>query len=332
MILVLGGAGYIGSHTVRALVEAGRDVVVIDDLSTGHREAVPQSVRLYTGDIRDGAFLDSVLERERPEAIIHFAARSLVGESMKKPLEYYDNNVRGTLSVLEAMLRNGVNNIVFSSSAAAYGEPKRVPIEEDDPKAPTNPYGETKLAVERMLKWVRAAHGIRYASLRYFNACGAHPSGEIGEAHSPETHLMPLVLNAALGRSGALSVFGDDYDTPDGTCLRDYIHVSDLASAHILAVDALLSGNAGGCFNLGIGKAFSVLEVIEAAERVTGKRVPAVRAVRRAGDPAVLLSSNERAMRELKWTPRVTTVDEMLLSAFKWHESHPDGYGSLTQA
>lgn len=325
-ILVLGGAGYIGSHTVSALAEAGRDVAVADNLSTGHIEAVHPSARFYRGDIRDGAFMDSVLTAEKPEAVIHFAACSLVGESMKDPLKYYNNNVCGAVSVLESMRRCGVKHIVFSSTAAVYGEPERVPIEESDAKRPTNTYGETKLAVERMLHWSGLAYGSTYAALRYFNACGAHPSGDIGEAHSPETHLIPLALRAAAGLNPAIEVYGDDYPTPDGTCLRDYIHVSDLAAAHIAAVDYLLAGGRSGSFNLGIGKAFSVLDIIRAVERVTGRELPVKRAARRAGDPAVLLASNSLALETLGWRPSVTDIDAIVASAWKWHEKHPFGY------
>ena len=239
-ILVLGGAGYIGSHTARALVEAGREVVVADNLETGFRAAVPAGARFYEGDIRDRAFVDRLFENERIEGVIHFAANSQVGESMAKPLKYYDNNLCGTKTLLESMVAHGVLTIVFSSTAATYGEPERVPILENDRTEPTNCYGETKLSMEKMMKWVSAAHGLRFVALRYFNACGAQPDASIGEAHNPETHLLPLILQVPNGQREAISIFGDDYPTPDGTCIRDYIHVCDLAQAHILALDYLL--------------------------------------------------------------------------------------------
>ena len=273
-ILVLGGAGYIGSHTVYALIEKGVDVVVIDNLETGHIEAVHEKARFYKGDIRDRAFVDSVLDKEKIDAVIHFAANSLVGESMVNPLKYYDNNVNGTKVLLQSMVAHGLDKIVFSSTAAAYGEPEKVPILETDRTEPTNTYGETKLAMEKMFKWTDRAHGLKYVSLRYFNACGAHVSGKIGEAHSPETHLIPLILQVPLGQREYISIFGDDYDTSDGTCIRDYIHVTDLAQAHILAVDYLMKGNESNIFNLGNGVGFTVKEVIDTARKVTGHEIP----------------------------------------------------------
>lgn len=274
-ILVLGGAGYIGSHTVYALIEKGVDVVVIDNLETGHIEAVHEKARFYKGDIRDRAFVDSVLDKEKIDAVIHFAANSLVGESMVNPLKYYDNNVNGTKVLLQSMVAHGLDKIVFSSTAATYGEPEKVPILETDRTEPTNTYGETKLAMEKMFKWTDRAHGLKYVSLRYFNACGAHVSGKIGEAHSPETHLIPLILQVPLGQREYISIFGDDYDTSDGTCIRDYIHVTDLAQAHILAVDYLMKGNESNIFNLGNGVGFTVKEVIDTARKVTGHEIPA---------------------------------------------------------
>ena len=280
-ILVLGGAGYIGSHTVYALIEKGVDVVVIDNLETGHIEAVHEKARFYKGDIRDRAFVDSVLDKEKIDAVIHFAANSLVGESMVNPLKYYDNNVNGTKVLLQSMVAHGLDKIVFSSTAATYGEPEKVPILETDRTEPTNTYGETKLAMEKMFKWTDRAHGLKYVSLRYFNACGAHVSGKIGEAHSPETHLIPLILQVPLGQREYISIFGDDYDTSDGTCIRDYIHVTDLAQAHILAVDYLMKGNESNIFNLGNGVGFTVKEVIDTARKVTGHEIPAKIAERR---------------------------------------------------
>lgn len=325
-ILVLGGAGYIGSHTVYALIEKGEDVVIIDNLETGHVEAIHPQARFYQGDIRDRAFLDSVFEKEKIDAVVHFAANSLVGESMSDPLKYYDNNVNGTKVLLQSMVAHGVKRIVFSSTAATYGEPERIPILESDKTEPTNPYGETKLAMEKMFQWTDRAHGIKYVSLRYFNACGAHVSGNIGEAHSPETHLIPLILQVPLGQREKISIYGDDYPTSDGTCIRDYIHVTDLARAHILAVEYLMKGNESNIFNLGNGVGFTVKEVIDTARKVTGHPIPAAVAPKRAGDPAQLIASSEKAKTVLGWTLEYTGLEEIIASAWKWHRSHPHGY------
>lgn len=325
-ILVLGGAGYIGSHTVYALVEKGVDVVVIDNLETGHIEAVHEKARFYKGDIRDRAFVDSVLDKEKIDAVIHFAANSLVGESMVNPLKYYDNNVNGTKVLLQSMVAHGLDKIVFSSTAATYGEPEKVPILETDRTEPTNTYGETKLAMEKMFKWTDRAHGLKYVSLRYFNACGAHVSGKIGEAHSPETHLIPLILQVPLGQREYISIFGDDYDTSDGTCIRDYIHVTDLAQAHILAVDYLMKGNESNIFNLGNGVGFTVKEVIDTARKVTGHEIPARIAERRAGDPARLIASSDKARQVLLWKPEHANLEEIISTAWNWHKNHPNGY------
>ena len=269
-ILVAGGAGYIGSHTVYELIDNGADVVIIDSLETGHIEAVHPKARFYQGDIRDRAFLDDVLTKEKNiDGVIHFAANSLVGESMTNPLKYYDNNVYGTKVLLEKLIEYGINHVVFSSTAATYGEPKSIPIVETDPTQPTNAYGETKLAMEKMFKWCDVAHGLKYVALRYFNACGAHISGKIGEAHNPESHLIPLILQVPNGKRESIKVFGTDYPTKDGTCVRDYIHVTDLAAAHILAVKYLIDGNESNTFNLGNGVGFTVNEVIEKAKQVT---------------------------------------------------------------
>ena len=275
-ILVLGGAGYIGSHTVYELIDAGRDVVVADNLQTGFRAAVHPKARFYQLDIRDKGALDTLFQAEDIEGVIHFAASSQVGESMSDPLKYYDNNLHGTMVLLKSMVEHGVDKIVFSSTAATYGEPERVPILETDRTQPTNCYGETKLSMEHMMSWVSRAHGLKYVALRYFNACGAHPSGAIGEAHDPETHLIPIILQVPNGQREAVSVFGDDYPTADGTCIRDYIHVTDLAQAHILALDYLLKGGENNVFNLGNGVGFSVKEVIDVAREVTGHPIPAV--------------------------------------------------------
>lgn len=325
-ILVLGGAGYIGSHTVYALIEKGVDVVVIDNLETGHIEAVHEKARFYKGDIRDRAFVDSVLDMEKIDAVIHFAANSLVGESMVNPLKYYDNNVNGTKVLLQSMVAHGLDKIVFSSTAATYGEPEKVPILETDRTEPTNTYGETKLAMEKMFKWTDRAHGLKYVSLRYFNACGAHVSGKIGEAHSPETHLIPLILQVPLGQREYISIFGDDYDTSDGTCIRDYIHVTDLAQAHILAVDYLMKGNESNIFNLGNGVGFTVKEVIDTARKVTGHEIPAKIAERRAGDPARLIASSDKARQVLLWKPEHADLEEIISTAWNWHKNHPNGY------
>lgn len=325
-ILVLGGAGYIGSHTVYELIDSGREVIVADNLQTGFRAAVHPRARFYELDIRDRAALDALFEAENIEGVIHFAASSQVGESMTDPLKYYDNNLCGTACLLQAMLAHGVDKIVFSSTAATYGEPERVPILECDRTAPTNCYGETKLAMEKMMHWTGIAHGLRYVALRYFNAAGAHPDGSIGEAHTPETHLIPLILQVPNGQRERVSVFGTDYDTRDGTCVRDYIHVCDLARAHILALDYLLGGGESNVFNLGNGVGFTVKEIIDVARRVTGHAIPAREEDRRPGDPAVLIASSQKAADILGWQPRYTKVEDIITSAWKWHRAHPDGY------
>lgn len=328
-ILVLGGAGYIGSHTVYELTDAGEDVVIIDNLETGYKEAVHPKAKFYQGDLRDRAFVDSVLDQETGiDAVIHFAANSLVGESMTNPLKYYDNNLCGTKTMLESMVAHGIDKIVFSSTAATYGEPEKTPILETDRTEPTNTYGETKLSMEKMFKWVGRAHGLRFVSLRYFNACGAHKSGEIGEAHNPETHLIPLILQVPNGKREAISIFGTDYPTKDGTCVRDYIHVTDLAQAHILAVKYLMEGNESDIFNLGNGIGFTVKEVIETAKEVTQKPIKAVEEGRRAGDPAVLIASSEKVKKVLGWKPEHADLHEIIESAWRWHSTHPEGYQS----
>ena len=326
-VLVTGGAGYIGSHTVCELIGQGYDVAVADDLSTGHIEAVHEKARFYNGDIRDKAFLSELFRKEAVDGVIHFAASSLVGESMVDPLKYYNNNMYGTMVLLETMAGNGIDKIVFSSSAAVYGEPESVPIREEDRTAPLNTYGETKLAMERMMKWTSAAHGLRYVALRYFNACGAHVSGCIGEDHCPETHLIPIILQAAAGRREYISVFGNDYDTPDGTCIRDYVHVTDLARAHVLALEYLAGGGASDVFNLGSGRGFSVAEIIEHTKRVTGRDFAVKYEDRRPGDPAVLISSGDKAERVLGWRPESSEIGRVLESAWEWHRNHPDGFG-----
>ena len=327
-ILVTGGAGYIGSHTVYKLIEEGRDVVIIDNLETGYQQAIHPKAKFYKGDIRDKEFLNNVFSKEHIEAVIHFAANSLVGESMKNPLKYYDNNLYGTKVLLSSMIENNIKKIVFSSTAATYGEPEKYPIEETDKTEPTNTYGETKLAMEKMFKWTEVAHGLKYVSLRYFNACGAHESGKIGEAHNPETHLIPLILQVPNGKREFISIFGNDYNTEDGTCIRDYIHVTDLAKAHILAVDYLLAGNESNIFNLGNGKGFSVKQVIDVARNVTKYNIPEVISERRAGDPAILIEKKKKKKNVLGWKPEHDSLEEIISSAWKWHKNHPYGYNN----
>lgn len=328
-ILVAGGAGYIGSHTVYELIDNGADVVIIDSLETGHIEAVHPKARFYQGDIRDRAFLDDVLTKEKNiDGVIHFAANSLVGESMTNPLKYYDNNVYGTKVLLEKLIEYGINHVVFSSTAATYGEPKSIPIVETDPTQPTNAYGETKLAMEKMFKWCDVAHGLKYVALRYFNACGAHISGKIGEAHNPESHLIPLILQVPNGKRESIKVFGTDYPTKDGTCVRDYIHVTDLAAAHILAVKYLIDGNECNTFNLGNGVGFTVNEVIEKAKQVTKLPIKVEQDARRAGDPAVLIASSEKAKEVLGWKPKYDSLETIIETAWNWHKNHPDGFAS----
>jgi UDP-glucose 4-epimerase len=325
-ILVTGGAGYIGSHCVAALLDRGADVVVVDDLSKGHRQAV-KGGRLYIGDVADQHFLDGVFSRENVEAVIHFAAYSLVGESMSIPDEYFRNNVTAGLTLIRTMVAHKVPYLVFSSTAATFGEPVRVPIEEDDPQVPTNPYGESKLIVEKMLKWCDRAYGLKYCALRYFNVAGARADGSIGEDHRPETHLIPLILSVAQGKRDSLKLFGTDYPTPDGTCVRDYIHVEDLIDAHMLALDYLRRENTSNAFNLGNGTGFSNRQIIDAARRVTGHPIPVAEEGRRPGDPAVLIASSRKAMDILGWRPKYTNVEDIIRTAWNWHSTHPDGYG-----
>lgn len=324
--LVVGGAGYIGSHAVYQLIDRGEDVVVIDNLETGHREALHPKARFYEGDIRDRAFLNTVFTNEAIEQVVHFAANSLVGESMQNPLKYYDNNVFGTQCLLEAMVAHGAKRIVFSSTAATYGEQELMPITETAETRPTSTYGETKLAMEKMIRWTEAAHGLRYVSLRYFNVAGARQGGVIGEDHQPETHLLPLVLEVANGRREAISIFGTDYPTPDGTCIRDYIHVEDLIEAHLLALRYLEEGGASDVFNLGSSTGFSVEEMIEEARAVTGHAIPTIEKARRAGDPPRLIAWSEKAKRILGWEPSRTDVKRIIQDAWDWHRTHPNGY------
>ncbi|MBS4200421.1 UDP-glucose 4-epimerase GalE [Bacillus sp. FJAT-49732] len=325
-ILVCGGAGYIGSHAVAELLARGEEVVVVDNLQKGHSAALLDGAVFYDGDLRDEPFLDLVFTENNIDAVMHFAADSLVGESVQKPLQYYDNNVGGAISLVKAMNKYNVKNIVFSSTAAVYGEPEEIPIVESAITNPTNPYGETKLAIEKMLKWCEPAYGIRYVVLRYFNVAGAHTNGIIGEDHTPETHLIPIILEAALGKRDEIAIFGEDYDTPDGTCIRDYIHVMDLVNAHILAIEKLRKTGESGTYNLGNGNGFSVKEVIETARKVTGKEIPEKVAPRRAGDPAKLVASSEKAKKELGWKPQHDSLESMIESAWKWFQKNPNGY------
>jgi UDP-glucose 4-epimerase len=323
-VLVTGGAGYIGSVVAEELVRAGHEVVVFDNLSRGHRQAVPGQAELIVGDLADRDRVSSVFRSHSFDAVMHFAALIEAGESMKAPATFFRNNTANALTLLEAMLAAGVERLVFSSTAALYGNPNRTPIEEGDPLIPTNAYGESKLLVERMLAWFHQIHGLRYASLRYFNAAGASRPDK-GEAHQPETHLIPRVLNVALGRAETVNVFGTDYSTPDGTCVRDYIHVSDLADAHVLALQAL-EKSAPLIYNLGNEKGFSVRQVIEVAREVTGHAIPVIESPRRAGDPAVLVASSARVRDELGWEPKIPDLKAIVDSAWQWHRKHPDGY------
>ncbi|HOE27538.1 MAG: UDP-glucose 4-epimerase GalE [Candidatus Aureabacteria bacterium] len=319
-VLVTGGAGYIGSVTVAALLEGGHEVLVFDSLEHGHRGAVAPGARLVVGDLADGGAIEKALRTHRAEAVVHFAAYSLVGESVAQPARYFLNNVSNGLVLLEAMRRTGVGRIVFSSSAAVYGSPRRIPIAEDDPAEPINPYGESKLFLERVLGRYHRAYGLECVSLRYFNAAGATPA--CGEDHDPETHLIPSVLRAALGKAPAVKLFGTDYETPDGTCVRDYVDVGDLADAHVLALNC----RGERTYNLGDGRGFSVREVLDAARRVTGLPIPEEAAPRRPGDPAVLIAGAERIRRELGWTPRRTGLDEIIGGAWEWMRRNPEGY------
>lgn len=321
-VLVCGGAGYIGSHAAKALHAAGHTVTVFDNLSTGHREAVRWG-DLVEGDIRDPQALRVLFASHRFDAVMHFCALSLVGESVREPYAYYDNNVAGTLSLLRAMREAGVDRLVFSSTAAVFGVPEQDLIDEEHPTQPINPYGASKLMVERVLADAAHAYGLRSVALRYFNAAGASPDAEIGESHDPETHLIPNALRAAAGTGDPLRLFGNDYPTPDGTCVRDYVHVDDLASAHLAALDYLDAHEGDHRFNLGNGSGFSVLQVVEAAERVTGRKLPRSWAPRRPGDPATLVAASDCARRELGWTPRYTDIEAIIDTAWRWHREQP---------
>ena len=325
-ILVLGGAGYIGSHAVDQLISEGFSVAVVDNLQTGHVESLHKKARFYQGDIRDKEFLESVFFKEEIQGVLHFAANSLVGESMEIPLMYFNNNVHGTQVVLEVMMKFGVKHIVFSSSAATYGEPKMIPIRENAATNPESPYGESKLMMEKMLKWCDKAYGMRYVALRYFNVAGAKLDGTIGEDHNPESHLLPLILQTALGQREQLTIFGEDYDTKDGTCVRDYVHVVDLINAHILALRYLIAGKESTILNLGSSNGFSVKEMVAAARKITRREIPTSFAPRRIGDPSTLIAASDKAYQILGWNPQYTDIGTIIESAWNWHCRHPFGY------
>lgn len=325
-ILVVGGAGYIGSHMVKRLIEQGQEVVVVDNLSTGHRKAVDEKARFYEGDIRNHVFLKGVFDRENIDTVVHFAAFSIVPESMEKPLKYFDNNTAGMVALLEEMRDHDVKRIIFSSTAATYGVPEKSPIEENDRQAPINPYGESKLMMEKIIRWADQAYGIKFVALRYFNVAGTYPDGSIGEDHGPETHLTPIILQVAAGQRDQLKIFGDDYNTPDGTNVRDYVHVLDLVDAHILAINYLKAGNDSDVFNLGSSTGFSVKQMVEAAREVTGEPIPAEIAERRPGDPDSLIAASQKARDVLQWQPQYDDVKEIIQTAWNWKQQHPRGY------
>ncbi len=325
-VLVAGGAGYIGSHCVRQLIAAGHEPVILDNLVYGHRAAVPSGVRLLETGLADAVALEKIFAAEKIDVVMHFAAYCYVGESVTAPLKCYQNNVAATLTLLDVMLRHGVKKFVFSSTCATYGTPTKMPMTEDLPQAPINPYGQTKLDVENMLKALAPAHGLSFAAFRYFNAAGASEDGVIGEDHTPESHLIPLAIGAAQGLRPGLKVFGTDYPTPDGTCQRDYVHVDDLSRAHIAVFDKLATPGAQFFYNLGTGTPTSVIEVIKAVEKITGLKVPATYAPRRAGDPPALYADATKAKRELGWIPKFATIEPIVETAWRWHQAHPHGY------
>ncbi len=329
--LVTGGAGFVGSHAVLALVDRGDEVIVLDDLSQGHRAALPAGVTLVQAPIADHQQLATIFATWRFDAVLHFAALSLVGESMKAPMHYLAENLTNSVRLIEAAVQAGCLRFVLSSTAALFGNPERIPIDEDCPVAPGNPYGESKLMVETALGWAERIHGLRYAALRYFNAAGADPLGRAGEDHAPETHLVPLAIDAALGRRPPLTVFGDDYPTPDGTCMRDYVHVTDLADAHLRVLDRL--NTHGSCrYNIGNGEGHSVKQVLGAIERVSGRAVPHNIGPRRPGDPAVLVAASQRLRQDTGWAPRFADIDDIVRTAWAWREKHPQGYGDRASA
>lgn len=320
-ILITGGAGYIGSHTVAELLKQNHDIIIYDNLSTGHKEMVPKDVPLYIGDLRDKKTLEKTFEENNIDSVIHFAGSSQVAESMKKPMIYYNNNVYSTLCLLEAMIKFKVKHIVFSSSAAVYGNPTNIPIKEENPTNPTNPYGETKLLIEKILNWMDNAYNIKHVSLRYFNAAGAHIDGHIGENHNPETHLIPITLQVASGKRDKIYIYGNDYDTKDGTCIRDYIHVTDLANAHILALNILQKNNISKIYNLGNEKGHSVRKVINTVKQVTNIDITVEETYRREGDPPILIASSKKVREELGWIPRYNTLEDIIVTAWKWSKN-----------
>lgn len=324
-ILIVGGAGYIGSYMCKYLAKNGYHPIVLDNLVYGHRQAVKWGP-FIAGQMADTKLLDQIFKEHSIAAVMHFAAFCYVGESVEDPGKYYQNNVVATITLLEEMLKKNIKNFIFSSSCAVYGEPVEIPITEQHPYNPINPYGRSKLMVEQILQDFRAAYGLEYVALRYFNAAGADPEGEIGEEHNPETHLIPLVLKTALGQRETINIFGDDYATKDGTCIRDYIHIDDLAQAHLLALDRLLNGLPGGQYNLGNGDGYSVKEVIEVARNITSKQIPAKIVERRPGDPAVLIGSSEKAFKELGWKPQFADLNAIVETAWQWHKTNPNGY------
>lgn len=328
-ILVVGGAGYIGSVTAQNIMAAGHDVVVLDNLSRGHRESVLPRAEFVEGDLGDAGVVSEIFKKQKIDAVMHFAALSLVGESCERPADYYTNNVVKGLSLLNCMREHGVNRFIFSSTAAVFGDPPESPILENFPLVPTNPYGDSKLAFEKALRWYSEAYGLKYVALRYFNAAGA--DGELGEDHAPETHIIPVVLQVAAGKRECVTIFGGDYKTPDGTAVRDYIHVKDLASAHVLAVEYLVAGGACDVFNLGNGTGYSVKEIVEAARRVTAHPIPVKVGARRAGDPPILVASSEKAKRVLNWKPQHAAIDNIIGDAWVWHQKHPHGYKTETK-
>lgn len=329
-ILVCGGAGYIGSHLVREILRDGKHTVVIVDslkATNGRRDHVDFMVPVEVGDVRDAAFLDRVFTKHKPDAVVHMCAFLVVPESVREPLMYFDNNVIGAVRIAEAMKNHHCNYLIFSSTAALFGTPEKSPIEPDAATHPESPYGDTKLASEWLFRACGAAYGLKYVFLRYFNACGADKDGDIGETHKPESHLIPLILQVPLGQRKSISIFGSDYPTPDGTCLRDYVHVTDLAAAHLLALEYLAKGGQSDCFNLGNGEGHSVRQVIETARKVTGHPIPAVEAPRRPGDPPTLVASASKARQVLGWAPKYSSLEAIVASAWKFHSTHPDGYG-----
>jgi UDP-glucose 4-epimerase len=325
-VLVTGGAGYVGSHLVDMLVAQGADVVVLDNLVLGHAASVPTGVRLVIGDVADRALLDDVLAEGPWHAVLHFAGLSQVGESMREPMRYLQVNAGGGITLIDTCIRHGVPRFVLSSTSNLFGVTDRMPIDEDAPIAPGSPYGESKLMIEQALRWANSQHGLRFAALRYFNAAGADPNGRLGEDHAPESHLIPIAIDAALGRRGALTINGADYPTPDGTCIRDYVHVCDLCDAHLLALNRLDQGSV--TYNVGSGTGHSVLEVVAAVERVSGRKVPVIFGARRPGDPAILIAGSDRLRRETGWTPRFASLEAIVRTAYEWRLRHSDGYRS----